>query len=164
LLDIVLGGGMSSRLFQEVREKRGLVYSIASSLNSYRLGGYETIYAACAPKNLARVLEVTFRELRKLKKDGVRPRELAWAKQNLKGNLILALESTISRMSSQARQEFYLGRVAPMEEWVARADAVTSDDVAEEAERLLDGKVLSLSVVGNVGKLPLTAPDLAAAL
>jgi predicted Zn-dependent peptidase len=164
LLDIVLGGGMSSRLFQEVREKRGLVYSIASSLNSYRLGGYETIYAACAPKNLARVLEVTLRELGKLKRDGVRPRELAWAKQNLKGNMILALESTVSRMSSQARQEFYLGRVAPMEEWIAKADAVTADDVAEEAERLLDGRVLSLSVVGNVGKLPLTAPDLAAAL
>jgi predicted Zn-dependent peptidase len=164
LLDIVLGGGMSSRLFQEVREKRGLVYSIASTLNSYRLGGYETIYAACAPKNLARVLEVTLRELRKLKRDGVRPRELAWAKQNLKGNMILALESTISRMSSQARQEFYLGRVAPMEEWLAKAEAVTSDDVAHEAERLLDGRVLSLSVVGNVGKLPLTAPDLAAAL
>jgi predicted Zn-dependent peptidase len=164
LLDIVLGGGMSSRLFQEVREKRGLVYSIASSLNSYRLGGYETIYAACAPKNLARVLEVTLRELRKLKRDGVRPRELAWAKQNLKGNMILALESTISRMSSQARQEFYLGRVAPMEEWLAKVEAVTSDDVAHEAERLLDGRVLSLSVVGNVGKLPLTAPDLAAAL
>jgi predicted Zn-dependent peptidase len=164
LLDIVLGGGMSSRLFQEVREKRGLVYSIASSLNSYRLGGYETIYAACAPKNLARVLEVTLRELKKLKRDGVKPRELAWAKQNLKGNMILALESTVSRMSSQARQEFYLGRVASMEEWLAKADAVTSDDVAEEAERLLDGRVLSLSVVGNVGKLPLTAPDLAAAL
>ncbi|HEX9687897.1 MAG TPA: pitrilysin family protein [Thermoanaerobaculia bacterium] len=164
LLDIVLGGGMSSRLFQEVREKRGLVYSIASTLNSYRLGGYETIYAACAPKNLARVLEVTLRELRKLKRDGVRPRELAWAKQNLKGNMILALESTISRMSAQARQEFYLGRVAPMEEWLAKAEAVTSDDVAHEAERLLDGRVLSLSVVGNVGKLPLTAPDLAAAL
>jgi predicted Zn-dependent peptidase len=164
LLDIVLGGGMSSRLFQEVREKRGLVYSVASSLNSYRLGGYETIYAACAPKNLARVLEVTLRELRKLKRDGVRPRELAWAKQNLKGNMILALESTVSRMSSQARQEFYLGRVAPMEEWIAKADAVTADEVAHEAERLLDGRVLSLSVVGNVGKLPLTAPDLAAAL
>jgi predicted Zn-dependent peptidase len=164
LLDIVLGGGMSSRLFQEVREKRGLVYSVASSLNSYRLGGYETIYAACAPKNLARVLEVTLRELRKLKRDGVRPRELAWAKQNLKGNMILALESTVSRMSSQARQEFYLGRVAPMEEWIAKADAVTADEVAQEAERLFDGRVLSLSVVGNVGKLPLTAPDLAAAL
>jgi predicted Zn-dependent peptidase len=164
VVDIVLGGGMSSRLFQEVREKRGLVYSIASSLNSYRLGGYETIYAACAPKNLARVLEVTLRELKKLKRDGVRPRELAWAKQNLKGSMILALESTVSRMSSQARQEFYFGRVAAAEEWLAKVDAVTSDEVAEEAERLFDGKVLSLAVVGNVGKLPLTAPDLAAAL
>lgn len=164
VVDIVLGGGMSSRLFQEVREKRGLVYSIASSLNSYRLGGYETIYAACAPKNLARVLEVTLRELKKLKRDGVRPRELAWAKQNLKGSMILGLESTVSRMSSQARQEFYFGRVAAAEEWLAKVDAVTSDEVAEEAERLFDGKVLSLAVVGNVGKLPLTAPDLAAAL
>lgn len=164
VVDIVLGGGMSSRLFQEVREKRGLVYSIASSLNSYRLGGYETIYAACAPKNLARVLEVTLRELKKLKRDGVRTRELAWAKQNLKGSMILGLESTVARMSSQARQEFYFGRVAAAEEWLAKVDAVTSDEVAEEAERLFDGKVLSLAVVGNVGKLPLTAPDLAAAL
>ena len=164
VVDIVLGGGMSSRLFQEVREKRGLVYSIASSLNSYRLGGYETIYAACAPKNLARVLEVTLREVKKLKRDGVRPRELVWAKQNLKGSMILALESTVSRMSSQARQEFYFGRVAAAEEWLLKVDAVTSDEVAEEAERLFDGRVLSLSVVGNVGKLPLTAPDLAAAL
>ncbi len=160
LVDIVLGGGMSSRLFQEVREKRGLVYSIASTLNSYRLGGYETIYAACAPKNLARVLDVTLRELKKLKRDGVRPRELAWAKQNLKGSMILSLESTVSRMSSQARQEFYLGRVAPAEERLAKVDAVTSDEVDEEAERLFDSRVLSLSVVGNVGKLPLTAPDL----
>ena len=164
VVDIVLGGGMSSRLFQEVREKRGLVYSIASSLNSYRLGGYETIYAACAPKNLSRVLEVTLRQLKKLKREGVRPRELAWAKQNLKGSMILGLESTVSRMSSQARQEFYFGRVAAAEEWLAKVDAVTSDEVAEEAERLFDGKVLSLAVVGNVGKLPLTAPDLAAAL
>src|SRR5262249_32402966 len=82
LLAIILGGGMPSRLFQEVREKRGLAYSIASSLNSYRLGGYESISAACAPKNLTRLLEVTLRELRRLKHDGVRPRELAWAKQN----------------------------------------------------------------------------------
>jgi predicted Zn-dependent peptidase len=70
----------------------------------------------------------------------------------------------VSRMSSQARQEFYLGRVAPTEERLAKVDAVTSDEVDEEAERLFDSRVLSLSVVGNVGKLPLTAPDLAAAL
>ncbi len=164
LLDIVLGGGMSSRLFQEVREKRGLAYSIASSLNSFRLGGYETIYAACAPKNLARLLEVTLRELKRLKREGVRPRELLWAKENLKGNMLLALESTVSRMSMQARQEFYLGRVTPAEEMMARVEAVTAKEVAEEAERLFDGRMLSLAVVGNVGKLPISAPDLASAL
>jgi predicted Zn-dependent peptidase len=164
LLDIVLGGGMSSRLFQEVRERRGLVYSIGSTLNSYRLGGYETVSAACAPKNLPRVLEVTLRELRKLKRSGVRPMELRWAKENLKSNMILALESTVSRMSSAARQEFYLGRVVPPEELIARVEAVTQDEVGEESERLLDGRVLSLTVVGNVGKLPLSRPDLALAL
>jgi predicted Zn-dependent peptidase len=164
LLDIVLGGGMSSRLFQEVREKRGLAYSIASSLNSFRLGGYETIYAACAPKNLARLLEVTLRELKRLKREGVRPRELAWAKENLKGNLMLALESTVSRMSMQARQEFYFGKVGSTEELLSRVEAVTSDHIATEAERLFDGRVISIAVVGNVGKLPLTAPDLASAL
>ncbi len=164
LLDIVLGGGMSSRLFQEVREKRGLAYSIASSLNSFRLGGYETISAACAPKNLARLLEVTLRELKRLKRDGVRPRELAWAKENLKGNMMLALESTVSRMSMQARHEFYLGRARTAEEMMGRVEAVTAEDVAEESERLFDGRLLSLAVVGNVGKLPISASELAAAL
>jgi predicted Zn-dependent peptidase len=164
LLDIVLGGGMSSRLFQEVREKRGLAYSIASSLNSFRLGGYETIYAACAPKNLGRLLEVTLRELKRLKREGVRPRELAWAKENLKGNMMLALESTVSRMSMQARQEFYFGKAASTEEMLSRVEAVTSDAIAEEAERLFDGRVISMAVVGNVGKLPITVPDLASAL
>ena len=164
LLDIVLGGGMSSRLFQEVREKRGLAYSIGSSLNSYRLGGYETVSAACAPRNLSRVLDVTLRELRKLKRSGVRPQELEWAKENLKGNLILALESTVSRMSAAARQEFYFGRSIPPEEWIARVENVTLDDVGEEAERLFDGRVLSLSVVGNVARPPLSAPDLKVAL
>lgn len=164
LLDIVLGGGMSSRLFQEVREKRGLAYSIASSLNSFRLGGYETISAACAPKNLARLLEVTLREVKRLKREGVRPRELAWAKENLKGNMMLALESTVSRMSMQARQEFYMGRIVPAEEMMARVEAVSADDIAGEAERLFDGRMLSLAVVGNVGKLPISAPDLASSL
>ena len=164
LLDVVLGGGMSSRLFQEVREKRGLVYSIGSSLNAYRLGGYECVSAACAPKNLPRVLEVTLRELRKLKRGGVGASELARAKQNLTGNLLLALESTISRMSSAASSEFYFGRVVRPEEWIAKIEAVSADEVAAEAERLLDGRVLSLAVVGNVGKLPFSEPDLAVAL
>jgi predicted Zn-dependent peptidase len=99
-----------------------------------------------------------------LKREGVRPRELAWAKENLKGNMMLALESTVSRMSMQARQEFYFGRVIPAEEMIGRVEAVTSDDVAHEAERLFDGRVISIAVVGNVGRLPISAPDLASSL
>ena len=164
LVDIVLGAGMSSRLFQQVREKRGLAYSITSSLSSYLPGGYEAVYAACAPKNLARVLDVTLAEMRKLKRLGMSARELARAKENLKGSILLGLESTASRMSAQARQHFYFGRVEPVEELLARVEAVTLDEAGEEAGRLLDGKTLSLSVVGNVAKLPLAAADLAAAL
>ena len=164
LLDVVLGGGMSSRLFQEVREKRGLAYSVTSSWNAYRPGGYEVIYAACAPKNLARLLEVTLAELAKLKRKGVRLAELRRAKAILTSGMLLGLESTVSRMSSQARQELYFGRVSPPEELLARVRAVTADDLNEEAERMLDGRMLSLAVVGNVGRLPVSASDLAAAL
>jgi predicted Zn-dependent peptidase len=155
---------MSSRLFQEVREKRGLAYSVASSWNAYRPGGYEAIYAACAPKNLPRLLEVTLAELTKLKRKGVRPAELHRAKAILTSGMLLALESTVSRMSSQARQELYFGRVAPPEELRARVEAVTVDELNEEAARVLDGRALSLAVVGNVGRLPVSASDLASAL
>lgn len=164
LLDVVLGGGMSSRLFQEVREKRGLAYSIGSSLHAYRAGGYEVISAACATKNLARVLEVTLSELSRLRSGGVRPRELRWAKENLKGGLLLALESTVARMSAAARQEYYFERPTPPERWIARVEAVTVDEVDAEARRLLSGRGLGLSVVGNVAKLPVTAADLRGAL
>ena len=94
----------------------------------------------------------------------IRREQLSRAKENLKGNMILALESTVSRMSSQARQEFYFHRVLPPEELTSRIELVTSDDVGEEANRLFDGRVLSLAVVGNVGRLPISAPDLAGAL
>jgi predicted Zn-dependent peptidase len=164
LFDTVLGGGMSSRLFQQVRERRGLVYTIGSALNSYWLGGYETISAACASKNLPRVVDVTLGELSKLKRGGVRPRELAWAKENLTGNLVLALESTVSRMSSAARQELYFRPMEPIEELIAKVEAVTLEQVNEEARRVLDGRALSVSVVGNVGRYAISASELAGAL
>lgn len=164
LFDIALGGGMSSRLFQEVREKRGLAYSIGSAFNSFRLGGYETVSAACAPKNLPRLIEVTLRELAKLKHGGISRPELARAKENLESNMLLALESTVSRMSSAARQELYLGRVEPPEELIAKVEAVRPEEVDAEAARLLDGRALSLSVVGNLARLPVTRSDLASAL
>ena len=164
LLDVVLGGGVSSRLFQQVREKRGLAYSVASSWNAYGQGGYETIYAACAPKNLPRLVEVTLSELSKLKRLGVRKAELSRAKAILTSGLLIALESTVSRMSTQARQELTLGRVVASQEILDAIEAVTADEVGEEAGRVLDGRVLSLCVVGNVDRLPFEASDLAAAL
>jgi len=164
VLDVVLGGGMSSRLFQQVREKRGLAYTIGSSLHAYRHGGYQAISAACATKNLERLLEVTLAELEGLRRGGVRPRELRWAKENLKGGLLLALESTVSRMSAAAREEIYFERTPRPEQWIERVEAVTVDEVHAEAQRLLSGRGLSLSVVGNVARLPFTADELAAAL
>ncbi len=164
LFDVILGGGMSSRLFQQVREKRGLVYTIGSALSSYRAGGYETISAACAPKNLPRVVDVTLAELAKLKRGGVRPRELARAKENLTGNMVLSLESTVSRMSAAARQELIFGRIETPDELIAKVNAVTADEIDAEAGRVLDGRALSVAVVGNVGRFALTATDLAAAL
>lgn len=164
LLDLMLGGGMSSRLFQEVREKRGLVYSIGSSLNSYRLGGYETIQASCAPKNLARVIDTTLSVLKKLNRDGARPTEVRRAKEHLKGNLILSLESTISRMSAQARQEFYFRQAEPPEEWLSRVEAVTGEQIAEVTSEILSGDSLSLSIVGDARDLRYSGADLAAAV
>jgi predicted Zn-dependent peptidase len=164
LLDIALGGGMSSRLFQEVREKRGLVYSISSSLNSFRLGGYESIQASCAPKNLPRVIDTTLSVLRKLRQEGVRPQELVRAKELLKGNLLLSLESTVSRMSFQARQEFYLGRSERPEERLARVEAVSREQVEEVADEILSGDSLSLSIVGDVKTAGYKSAELAAAV
>jgi len=164
LFDAILGGGMSSRLFQEVRERRGLVYTIASSLAAYRLGGYEAVSAACAPRRLERVLDVTLGELRRLRRGGIRARELAWAKESIAGNLMLSLESTVSRMSSAARQQFYFGRVEPIEETIRKVEAVTLEEIDAEADRVLGGGSLSVSVVGNVGRLRWSPADLAAAV
>ena len=164
LLDIILGGGMSSRLFQEVREKRGLVYSIGSSLNSYRLGGYETIQASCAPKNLWRVVDTTLSVLRRIRRDGVQPREILRAKEFLKGNHLLSLESTVSRMSAQARREFYFGRVEPPEQWMSRVEAVTSEEIEAAIGEILSADSLSLSVVGDVQSSRYSGADLAAAV
>jgi predicted Zn-dependent peptidase len=164
LLDIMLGGGMSSRLFQEVREKRGLVYSIGSSLNSYRLGGYETVQASCAPKNLPRVIDTTLSVLRRFRRDGALPSEIRRAKEMLKSHLLLSLESTISRMSAQARHEFYFGAMESPEEWLAKAEAVTAEEIAEVTEEVFSGDSLSLSVVGDVGNLRYTSAELSAAV
>ena len=150
LFNQVLGGGMSSRLFQRIRETEGLVYSVLSYHNGYLHGGYEAIYAACAPKNLKRVLALTLEEMRKIKRDGATPTELASAKLHLKGSILLSLESTVSRMSGIARQEYYFGRQFSPDEIIAHIDAVTLENIQQVAETIVDPESLSLTMLGNL--------------
>ena len=150
LLNAVLGGGMSSRLFQRVREQEGLVYAIASYHNGYLHGGYQAVYAACAPKNVRRVLDSTLEEMRKLRTEGATADELASAKLHLKGSILLSLESTTSRMSGIARQEYYFGRQFTPDEIIEHIDAVTLDDLHRAAGTIVDPDSLSLTMLGNV--------------
>lgn len=150
LFNAVLGGGMSSRLFQRIREQEGLVYSIASYHNGYLHGGYEAVYAACMPRNLKRVLDLTLAEMKKIKLEGATAEELAGAKLHLKGSILLSLESTTSRMSGIARQEYYFGRQYTADEIIEHIDAVTLDDIQNVARAIVDPESLSLTLLGNL--------------
>ena len=150
LFNTILGGGMSSRLFQRIREKEGLVYSVLSYHNGYLHGGYEAVYAACAPKNLKRVLSLTLEEMRKIKADGATAKELSSAKLHLKGSILLSLESTVSRMSGIARQEYYFGRQFSADEIIEHIDAVTLENIQQVAQTIVDPGSLSLTLLGNL--------------
>jgi predicted Zn-dependent peptidase len=158
LFNSTLGGGMSSRLFQRIREKEGLVYTVMSYHNGYLNGGYEAVYAACAPRNLKRVLAITLEEMRKIKTSGATPEELHAAKLHLKGSILLSLESTVSRMSGIARQEYYFGRQFTPDEIIAHIDAVTLDDIQQVAQTIVDPSSLSLTLLGNL-KSPGISPE-----
>ena len=159
LFNAILGGGMSSRLFQRIREQEGLVYAISSYHNGYLHGGYEAVYAACAPKNLKRVLDLTLAEMRKIKVEGATADELASAKLHLKGSILLSLESTVSRMSGIARQEYYFGRQYSPDEIIQHIDDVTLDDIRSVAETIVDPGSLSLTLIGNL-KNPGITPEM----
>ena len=159
LFNTILGGGMSSRLFQRIREKEGLVYSVLSYHNGYLHGGYEAVYAACAPKNLKRVLDITLEEMRKIKREGGTATELASAKLHVKGSVLLSLESTVSRMSGLARQEYYFGRQFSADEIIEQIDAVTLEDIRRAAETIVDPESLSLTLLGNL-KTPGISTDM----
>jgi predicted Zn-dependent peptidase len=164
LFNAILGGSMSSRLFQRIREREGLVYTVASYHNGYLHGGYEAVYAACMPKNVRRVLDSTLDEMRKIKVDGATADELASAKLHLKGSILLSLESTISRMSGIARQEYYFGRQYSPDEIIEHIDAVTLDDIRNVARTIVDPESLSLTLLGNVKDPGVTAEMLSEAV
>jgi predicted Zn-dependent peptidase len=139
VLNTILGGSMSSRLFQHIREERGLAYAVFSNLTSYSDAGMLTVYAGCANDKVADVIDLTLAELRTLRRELVSPEELRRAKDHLKGSLMLSLESTSSRMSHLARQELYFTRHYSMDETLASIEKVTADDVRRVACDMIRG-------------------------
>ena len=137
LLDTVLGGGMSSRLFQEIREQRGLVYSVYSFQAAYRAAGLFGVYAGTSPENVQSCIDVVVEQFARVRDEPIGEVELQLAKEHIKGNLTLSLESTSSRMIRLGRNEFALGRHVTPEEIEQRIDAVTAGEVQELASELL---------------------------
>jgi predicted Zn-dependent peptidase len=148
ILNTVLGGSMSSRLFQNVREKRGLAYSVFSGISAYRDAGNLTIYAGCANDAVEEVVDLCVAELRGLKQAPVSDSELRRAKDHLKGSLMLSLENTASRMSHLARQEIYFERHFGLDETLAGVESVTAQDVQRVADDLFSNGALAATVVG----------------
>jgi predicted Zn-dependent peptidase len=148
IMNTVLGGSMSSRLFQNVREKRGLAYSVFSGLSAYRDAGNITIYAGCANDAVGEVVNLCVEELRGMKQGLVPDAELRRAKDHLKGSLMLSLENTASRMSHLARQEIYFDRHFGLDETLAGVERVTSTDVQRVATDLFANGSLAATVLG----------------
>lgn len=161
LLNSILGGGMSSRLFQTVREERGLAYSIFSELSPYRDTGSLCVYAGTSTSNAERVVRLTMDELRRLKKEAVSEEELQRAKDQLKGNIVLGLESSSSRMANLARQQVYFGHFFGVEEVLRHVDAVTREGVQQMAQSLFRPEAVAVTLLGNLDGLKITRDHLA---
>jgi len=148
----ILGGGMSSKLFQKIREKKGLVYSIYSYPTSYINAGLFTIYAGMKPDNLYEVTSLILDEIRLLKKKGFTLQELEKSKEQLKGNYILGLESTSSRMNAIGKSELLLGYINTQEEILQKIDNINMDSVTEVIDRIFDLDRKAVSIVGHISK------------
>jgi predicted Zn-dependent peptidase len=156
VLNTILGGSMSSRLFQNIREKRGLAYSVFSGLSAYRDTGSMTIYAGCANDAVGELIDVVVAELRRLKEEALPEPELRRAKDHLKGSLMLNLESTSSRMSHLARQEIYFDRQFGLDDTLAGVERVTADDMQRVAHDLFADGSLGATVLGAVNGLKIS--------
>ncbi len=148
VLDTILGGGMSSRLFQEVREKRGLAYSVYSFQQGYRDAGLFGVSAGTSPDSVQECVDVVVAELEKMSAHGPTDAEMTLAKEHLKGSLTLSLESSSGRMMRLGRSEFNFGETVAIEEIERRFNAVTRDDVLALARELFAPSSIGLCVLG----------------
>ena len=150
VLSAILGGNLSSRLFQVIREERGLAYSVYSGLNCFRDAGQFSIYAGTDPKHVSEVVDLTIEEIRRIKSEAVPADELERAKSHMRGSILMSLESTGSRMSQIARMEMTAGRHVTPEETIASVEAVSSEDVLRLATEMFGGRSLAMTVLGRL--------------
>ena len=160
MMNTILGGSMSSRLFQEVREKQGLAYSVYSYMASHADAGSLVVYAGSSQDHFMEVLEITLRELRRLRSKPISMIEIDSAREQLKGNLILSLESSDNRMSKLAKNEIYFGCYQPLQEIMAGFDRVTSESILQLCAELFDDDYLTVVLLGKVGNPQLVPADL----
>src|SRR5438876_8065834 len=161
ILNTLLGGGMSSRLFQNIRERQGLAYAIYSDLNPYRDTGCLGVYAGTSRESAAKVVRSVVSEFRQLKTEPVPEEELRRAKDQLKGSLMLSLESSTARMSNLARQEMYFDRFYGLDELIENIESVTSDDLQVMSNDFFRGELIAVTVLGNLNGLKLSRDQLA---
>jgi predicted Zn-dependent peptidase len=161
VLNTLLGGGMSSRLFQNIRERQGLAYSIYSDLNPYHDTGCLSVYAGTSRQSAIKVVQSVVSEFKKLKSGRIPEEELRRAKDQLKGSLMLSLESSTSRMSNLARQDMYFDRFYGMDSVIAKIEAVTADDLHEMANDFFRTDSIAVTILGNLNGLKITRDQLA---
>ena len=161
VLNTLLGGGMSSRLFQNIREKQGLVYSIFSELNPYTDTGCLAVYAGTSRESAPKVVQSIVREFHDVKQSHIPAEELQRAKDQLKGSLMLSLESSTARMSNLARQEMYHDRFMGMDEIIDRIQAVTLEDIIQAANEMFQPEAIAVTALGNLNGLKITRNSLA---
>lgn len=156
ILNTLLGGGMSSRLFQKIREEQGLVYSIYSDLNPYRDTGSLCVYAGTSKESAPKVVAEIATEFRRLKDERIPEDELRRVKDQLKGSLMLSLESSTARMSNLARQDMYFDRFLDLDEIIERVEKVTAEEVQEMAGSMFSTDSVAVTVLGNLEGMKLS--------
>jgi predicted Zn-dependent peptidase len=160
ILNAILGGGMSSRLFQNIREKQGLAYTVYSELSMYRDAGCMLIYAGTSPRTAGKIVESVVQELHELVEHRVTAEELRRAKDHLKGSFVLGLESTSSRMGNLVRQELYFQKFFSIDEMLNNVERVTAEEVQKLAAQFFDPKQLAVAMLGRLDGFRVRRQDL----
>ena len=148
LASSILGGGSTSWLFEKIREEEGLAYSIYTFTSFHQTAGMLGVYAAVAPESTRQALDLTFEAFRKLRDEGVSPEELEMNRQQIKGNMLMALESTSTRMSRMAKSLLYYGRIISVDEMMANLDAVTPEQIQRFAQQSFGAQTCALTILG----------------